>query len=118
MHFLIQSLENNGYLSTPLEEIASVCHCSLTEAAEALALLQTLEPDGVGARTLGECLSIQLKKIAPDQALALRIVQDYLDLLGKNQIPAIAVPCTAAKRGAGSLQSDPLSESQARLFLW
>ena len=90
LHFLIQSLENNGYLSTPLEEIASVCHCSLTEAAEALALLQTLEPDGVGARTLGECLSIQLKKIAPDQALALRIVQDYLDLLGKNQIPAIA----------------------------
>ena len=90
LHFLIQSLENNGYLSTPLEEIASVCHCSLTEAAEALALLQTLEPDGVGARTLGECLSIQLKKIAPDQALALRIVQDYLDLLGKNQIPAMA----------------------------
>ena len=35
LHFLIQSLENNGYLSTPLEEIASVCHCSLTEAAEA-----------------------------------------------------------------------------------
>lgn len=90
LNFLIQSLESSGYLSTPLEEIASACHCSLAEAEEALGLLQTLEPDGIGARSLTECLSIQLKKLAPDQKLALLIVQDYLDLLGKNQIPAMA----------------------------
>ena len=90
LHFLIQSLERSGYLSTPLEEIAEACHCPISEAEEALALLQTLEPDGIGARSLAECLSIQLKKLAPDQDLALLIVRDCLDLLGKNQIPAIA----------------------------
>ena len=90
LNYLIQSLESSGYLSTPLEEIAASCHCTLSEAEELLGLLQTLEPDGIGARTLSECLSIQLKKKAPDQELALLIVRDYLDLLGKNQIPAIA----------------------------
>lgn len=90
LNFLIQSLESSGYLTTPLEEIATACHCTLTEVEELLKLLQTLEPDGIGARSLAECLSIQLKKLAPDQKLALLIVQDYLDLLGKNQIPAIA----------------------------
>lgn len=90
LNFLIQSLESSGYLTTPLEEIANACHCTLAEAEELLKLLQTLEPDGIGARSLTECLSIQLKKQAPDQELALLIVQHYLDLLGKNQIPAMA----------------------------
>ena len=90
LNFLIQSLESSGYLTTPLEEIATACHCTLTEVEELLKLLQTLEPDGIGARSLAECLSIQLKKLAPDQELALLIVRDYLDLLGKNQIPAMA----------------------------
>ena len=62
LKYLIQSLESSGYLTTPLDEIAKVCHCSLTETEEMLSVLQTLEPDGVGARTLSECLSIQLKK--------------------------------------------------------
>ena len=90
LEYLVQSLESSGYLSTPLDEIAKACQCPPAEAEELLKLLQTLEPDGVGARTLGECLSIQLKKNYPGQTLALSIVQDYLDLLGKNQIPAIA----------------------------
>ena len=90
LKYLIQSLESSGYLTTPLDEIAKVCHCSLTETEEMLSVLQTLEPDGVGARTLSECLSIQLKKHYPDASLALSIVSDYLDLLGKNQIPAIS----------------------------
>ena len=90
LKYLIQSLESSGYLTTPLDEIAKVCHCSLTETEEMLSVLQTLEPDGVGARTLSECLSIQLKKHYPDASLALSIVSDYLNLLGKNQIPAIS----------------------------
>ena len=90
LKYLIQSLESSGYLTTPLDEIAKVCHCSLTETEEMLSVLQTLEPDGVGARTLSECLSIQLKKHYPAASLALSIVSDYLDLLGKNQIPAIS----------------------------
>ena len=90
LKYLVQSLESNGYLSTPLDEISTACHCPPAEAEELLKLLQTLEPDGVGARTLSECLSIQLKKHYPDASLALSIVNDYLDLLGKNQIPAIS----------------------------
>lgn len=88
--YLVQNLESSGYLNTPLEEIASACHVSLSELEELLGVLQTLEPCGVGARSLSECLSIQLKKHAPDNQLALSIVNDCLDLLGKNQIPNIA----------------------------
>lgn len=90
LKYLIQSLESSGYLLTPLEEISTSLQIPAEELERLLAILQTLEPDGVGARSLSECLSIQLKKNYPDQTLPLVIVQDHLELLGKNQIPALA----------------------------
>lgn len=88
--YLIQNLDSNGYLNIPLEELSLNCHTPISQLEEALSILQTLEPDGVGARSLGECLTIQLNKKAPKEKLAFLIIHKYLDLLGKNQIPAIA----------------------------
>lgn len=90
LKYLIQNLEGSGYLLTPLEDLSASLQITTDELEKSLAILQTLEPDGVGARNLSECLSIQLEKNYPDQTLALSIVQHYLSLLGKNQIPAIA----------------------------
>ena len=52
---------------------------------EALAAVQSLEPAGVGARTLSECLKLQLVRRAPVDELAVRIVENYLDALSKSR---------------------------------
>lgn len=63
---LIVELDDNGYLCTPLEEIAELLPPSLevdlSELRAALGLLQSLEPEGVGARDLAECLGLQLRQ--------------------------------------------------------
>lgn len=53
------------------------------EAAEALAIIQSLSPTGIGARDLTECLCLQLREMPNDTRLAEKIVQEHLDLLSK-----------------------------------
>ena len=60
--YMIESLDNKGYLDMPLEEICCELNISLELGKEALEILQDLEPDGIGARDLKECLKIQLIK--------------------------------------------------------
>jgi RNA polymerase sigma-54 factor len=98
---LIESLDGDGYLADPLEEIAERLaemmrlqddEDARAELADrlrcALKWLQNLEPVGVGARNLGECLSLQLlqtPKCAARQ-LALRICDQYLELLARRDM--------------------------------
>ena len=84
---LIDALDEDGYLTQPLEEIAALlpaeAEAGMEELAIALAHLQHFEPAGVGARSPGECLCLQLKAL-PDDAvrrLALEIADKHLDLL-------------------------------------
>ncbi|MDP2005681.1 MAG: RNA polymerase factor sigma-54 [Rubrivivax sp.] len=97
---LIESLDADGYLADPLDEIAERLAAMLgVEDAEgrtdiddrlrcALRWLQSLEPTGVGARNLGECLGLQLKQLpkTPARQLALRICDQYLELLARRDI--------------------------------
>jgi RNA polymerase sigma-54 factor len=84
---LIDALDDDGYLTQPLEEIAALlpaeAEADLEELSIALRHLQNMEPAGVGARSPGECLALQLKAKADDpaHALALEIVQKHLGLL-------------------------------------
>ena len=57
---LAQELEPDGYLRTPLDEIAARLSKPVTDIEAALRLVQSCEPSGVGARHLAECLSLQL----------------------------------------------------------
>lgn len=88
--YMVLNLEPSGYLELPLEKIAEATHTSLEEAADALEILQALEPDGIGARSLQECLCIQLRKNHALDQTAYLISRDHLDLLKKNQLPALA----------------------------
>jgi RNA polymerase sigma-54 factor len=54
-------LEDDGYLRVPLDEVASRHRLSVAEVAAALATVQSCDPAGVGARSLGECLALQLR---------------------------------------------------------
>ncbi len=64
--YLIQQLDPRGYLSLSNEDIATELNLSTTEALDAITLLQRLDPPGVGARDLQECLYLQTEQ-DPDQ---------------------------------------------------
>ncbi len=105
LEVLIESLNADGYLADPLAEIAERLADMLglngtdtisTEAradlddrlACALRWLQSLEPTGVGARNLGECLALQLRTTprCPARQVALRICEQYLELLARRDM--------------------------------
>ncbi len=91
---LIDALDENAYLSQPLEEIAEFLptelDITLDDLETALVQLQHLDEPGIGARNLSECLSLQLQALShlsgnnpklPSLDLALRLVANHLDLL-------------------------------------
>jgi len=84
---LIDALDDDGYLTQSLEEIAALLPAEAEAAPEELSIalrhLQHFEPAGVGARSPGECLALQLKNLADEPAhrLALDIVEKHLELL-------------------------------------
>ncbi|PXW29317.1 RNA polymerase factor sigma-54 [Paraburkholderia caballeronis] len=85
--FLIESLDDDGYLSATFEEILTDLPDELEvdtdELNAALALLHSFDPAGVGARSASECLKLQLLRIdsTPTRTLALEIVAHHLELL-------------------------------------
>lgn len=77
IRYLIQHLDENGYLADDLHEIASKLKISSELAENCLLMIQSLEPVGIGARNLQECLLIQVEYEDPDNELAKRILTDY-----------------------------------------
>ncbi|MBX3661535.1 MAG: RNA polymerase factor sigma-54 [Burkholderiales bacterium] len=85
---LIDSLDEGGYMTQSLEEIAAMLPPELGVEPEELSIalrhLQHLEPTGVGARSLAECLTLQLDALPPEtpyREQARQIVRDHLDAL-------------------------------------
>jgi RNA polymerase sigma-54 factor len=94
VELLIEALDDNGYLPSPLEELRELCppeaDVEIDDLSAALKLLQSFDPPGIGARSASECLAIQLEAMmrqaappAPTATLALakRIVSEHLPLL-------------------------------------
>ena len=88
--FLVESLNQNGWLDEPLEELAAGAGCPLPVMERALEAVQSLEPAGIGARSLAECLKLQLVRRQPVNELAVRIVDSCLDALSKSRYGLIA----------------------------
>ncbi|MFN3412606.1 MAG: hypothetical protein ACK42L_00895, partial [Thermoanaerobaculum sp.] len=77
--FLIGNLENDGYLRTPLADLAAQVGVPVQTLEEALRWVQMLDPAGVGARDLQECLLLQLERISKpteEEHLAKAILED------------------------------------------
>lgn len=87
VNFLIESIDDAGYLTTSLDEIVAELPedygIDIDDLSNALALLHSFDPAGVGARSPAECLSLQLRRLddTPTRALALDIVGSHLELL-------------------------------------
>lgn len=97
---VIEALDDDGYLITPLEEILELLPEDLREALEfelddlqvAWQVVRQLEPSGVGAVDLKDCLKLQLQAQAKDDPafeLALQLTQNHLDLLGNKDYSKI-----------------------------
>ena len=87
---IIGNLDENGYLTATLEEIAQSGTYAMEDVEEALAMVQEFDPPGVAARDLAECLVLQLKIMDPQNTLAQQIVGEHLKLLQNNQLKEIA----------------------------
>ena len=87
---LAGSLNRNGWLDEPIPTLAAEINCPERLLWQALDVVQSLEPAGVAARGLNECLRLQLLRMEPPSRLALRVAEDYLDPLAKNRYGLIA----------------------------
>ena len=88
--FLVESLDRNGWLDESLEALCAEIGAPLPLMERALEVVQSLEPAGVAARSLSECLYLQLVRRRPVNQLALLIAKDYLEALSKNHYGLIA----------------------------
>jgi len=77
--YIIGSLDDSGYLTCPLREVAAACRTTEGEAERVLKIIQTFEPTGVGARDLKECLLIQIEARGLGDSLAARIIRDHFE---------------------------------------
>ena len=91
---IIGNLDGNGYLPVPLADLAKARKVPVERMESALQLVQSLEPVGVGARDLKECLLLQLEELEEDNALARRLVVEHLDHLDHNR-PNLAAELSA-----------------------
>ncbi len=113
LRFLIESLNDDGYIEDPLESLAQGLAGDDPEAVEelvhrftvALRLLQSLDPAGVGARNLAECLALQIKALPasaveePVRRTALRLCAQSMDLVARRDIKRLAHVCNDTEAG-------------------
>jgi len=88
---VIYNLDANGYLSMPLDELveADGPPDQIAHLTSALAVVQSMDPPGVGARDLRECLLLQIRHDMPNARQLRRLVRDHLEDLAGNRLPLI-----------------------------
>ena len=87
---IVHSLDERGYLSYPLQDIANQAGVTVADAEEALREVQELEPRGVAARDLAECLLLQVKPTDPDFPLLKKLLTEHWEDVLKNRLPKLA----------------------------
>jgi RNA polymerase sigma-54 factor len=88
--YLIGSLDDRGYLTSKLPDLALLAQLPLRQVQEAHTLLKTLDPAGIGAVDLQDCLLIQIKINGRNNSLAGKILKEQFPLLLRRRIPEIA----------------------------
>jgi RNA polymerase sigma-54 factor len=94
--FIVGSLDDRGWLATSLADIATATGRPIEECEKVLRVVQALEPVGVGARDLRECLLIQLEARGEKDTLQWRLIHDQFDHLVNRRFPEISrqLKCT------------------------
>ncbi|WP_193353400.1 RNA polymerase factor sigma-54 [Clostridium botulinum] len=88
--YIIENIDDKGYLPVRDEEISEELKVPLHSIEEAIDIVQSLEPDGIGARNLKECLKIQLKKKSINNSKICEIIDNFLPLVAENRYNVIS----------------------------
>jgi len=86
---IIGNLNKDGYLDATIEEIVEMSGADAAKVEEVLARIQNLDPAGVAARDLKECLLVQAKNLQLGDDLVVRIIEDYLHYLETKNYTAL-----------------------------
>ncbi len=92
---LIGSIDDDGYLTADLDELAAQTTCCAARFERVLRTIQEFHPTGIGARNLRECLLLQIGRLGESRLirLAARIIGEHLKALGAHKIQQIAAAC-------------------------
>ena len=88
--FIIGNIDEDGYLRATSEEIAAAGPYDPTDVEKAISVIQSLDPIGVGARDLRECLLLQLQFLEVDNPMVESIVRDHWDMFMQRHFVQIA----------------------------
>jgi RNA polymerase sigma-54 factor len=87
---IIGNLDEDGYLRAEVSELAQRCSVTVEEVERVLTLVQAFDPPGVAARSVQECLLIQLKSDPNPDPVSVEIVEQHFDDLSRRRYPDIA----------------------------
>ncbi|SMC73313.1 RNA polymerase factor sigma-54 [Novosphingobium sp. B1] len=90
--WLIDQLDEAGYLGTPLGEVADALGLSTVVVERALSLVQSLDPTGVGARNLAECIALQAREADRYDPCMARLI-DNLELVARGEVARLKRLC-------------------------
>jgi RNA polymerase sigma-54 factor len=99
-NYLIQSLDSRGWFTDDIDDVAKRLGISSFECTQMLYVIQSLDPPGIGARSLEECLILQLAASEHFNPYTIKIVRSCLELLADNNIPAIAKELNVSREDA------------------
>lgn len=98
--YIIENLDNRGYLPDSIEEIANQLGVEDNEVSKALKIVQSLEPSGIAARNLVECLKLQLGRNNIDDEKLIYIIDNRLNDIAENKYNVIAKELNITPREA------------------
>ena len=87
---IIDNIDDNGYLSVDLEQIADELRIPTARAQKVLSTVQTFDPPGVGSRNLTECLLIQVREDKVDNPKVELIIKNHLEDLAYNRLHKVS----------------------------
>lgn len=90
LKFMLECLDSKGYLSESMAEISQFFGVTEGEIEEYVVVLQGLEPAGICARNLSECLKLQLKKQGRLTEILEKIIDNCLEMIAENKLPCIS----------------------------
>lgn len=107
--YLVDNTDDNGYLKTDVREVAEYLDVSEKSVLKVLEKLQSLEPPGICARNLKECLLLQLRQLDESDEEAILVVDRYLDVLASDNAELVAsatgIPVDRIRKIFGKVRS-------------
>lgn len=90
VRYLIGSLDENGYILIPRDQLLRDLAITAEQLGEAFGVLHRMDPPGVGAADLRECLLIQALREPDASPILLELIKNHIDMLAKNQLDKLA----------------------------